>query len=137
MKRKINVRKTITVLLSLLLVFSTMTYPVFAIKDDSNLVEPLAYEEYTKTQDFGMGDTGYVTCTIKVRYDLNSGNYTLRSANVAEHFSVTLPLYHLTGTITTNLSINGVIPSNGKVYVTFRYSNGLGNTWSKTLTMNS
>ena len=129
--------KLMTATLCCLILFGQTLLPVRALESD--VVQPYAYETYTKTQDFGLGeDRGYVTVTLKIKYNIESRIYYLLSATVDEHFLPTLPTYKLIGSVSTNPSTGSAI-SGGVVKVTFSYTNGLygvyKNDWTHTVSV--
>ncbi len=125
------------IILSLLSVFCIMscTMGTTLAAQRLNNAEPYGNEIFTVSQDFGIGEIGYVTCKVKVNYNVQGRYYKVSNVSVTPHFAAECITYKIVGTPTSNPK-SGEKITGGYVNVTFKYSNGLFGTferhWTKT-----
>lgn len=70
-------KKISILLLSISMLFINIIVPVHGKENDK--IDLYSTETYTYSTDMGLGDVGYVTCSIQVRINTNTGGmYTLK-----------------------------------------------------------
>lgn len=121
-----------TLSLSMLLMCSFVT-----VQAKNDYVQNYSIETYTVTQDKGIGDYGYVTCTVKIDHNIQSGTNRVASVSVTPHFNSAWPLLMMVGTPSSTPASGEYVSKGGYVTVHFQYGmRFIGPTWSDSCQIN-
>ncbi len=117
-------KKTFVSLITVLSMFLSCSFINCSFAADisnSGDAEIQSIEVLTCTADKGLDNYGYVTCTVKINYNIQAKTYKVSSCTVTPHFNlVNYPLLYLIGSPTTSPA-SGEKVTGGYVTVYFNY----------------
>ena len=121
--KKNKIFKTVSIVLSGMLLCSTLVAPVNA--KEVKVVVPYAYESVTESVTVDLGAIGSVVCTARMQLNITTGYLKLTGYSVTSYFSRYYPLAGLTGWDTCNYNVGDNVVDDIKI--TFKYYDQDGN----------